>query len=117
MTIRSSFRFLFGFSVAIGVFGPIALFACKEDKASADAFACERSYAVCPSGVASSDDVTACARALEGLCGRIMEQYLACIPGKCDDAGAVDRADSTCTALLDQYRSCATADAGVGDAQ
>lgn len=98
-----------------GVAGALVV-ACDKGPASAlDAIACERAYSVCPgSSVVSSKDYTDCARSLDGRCGTTMRQYIQCIRGKCDDAGAVDRSanQGQCAIVLNAYNDCANTDAG-----
>lgn len=105
----------------VGVVGPslTLAFGCHSDPARTDALACERAYSVCPNVVpASSEDITACTRRLDGPCGTTMRQYLRCVSGKCDDAGEVDlgAAESACGFVLDAYRECTTTDAGIDGA-
>lgn len=107
----------------LGVGGAIIAIGCDKDPARDDALFCERAYAVCPSfSPASKEDATECARVIDGPCGTTMRQYLRCVAGKCDDAGAIDFgvAESSCGVFLDAYRDCtksdADADACVADA-
>lgn len=99
----------------LGVVGSFVAIGCKRDPARTDADVCERAYSVCPNVVpVSSQDVTNCARSLDGPCGTTMRQYLRCVAGKCDDAGGIDlgAVESSCGVVLDAYRTCTSTDGG-----
>jgi hypothetical protein len=98
---------------AFSVCGGIA--ACKADAATASATACEHSYTNCANDPPpSTQDLSDCTQALMGPCGDLMQLYVACVTGKCSDAGHVDHSaiDALCATQLQAYRNCALADAG-----
>lgn len=98
-------------TLALPVLPLAAIAACDADKARTTVITCEKVYRVCPSMPAANEEEAAqCADVFQGRCGAEMRQYIQCVMGRCDDAGAVDRvgAENACFSTVQAYRSCDT---------